>query len=61
MGPPPPGTLLGVMAATVGVLGEEFPAKAAVATRARAEMRIMSFISRSPSDFAFTFRVIALS
>jgi hypothetical protein len=48
IGPPPPGTLLGVMEATVEFLGEEFPAKAAARMRVRASMRIISFIDTSP-------------
>ena len=49
IGPPPPGTLLGVMEAIVEVLDEEFPAKAAAMMRVSANIRIISFIDTSPS------------
>ena len=45
MGPPPPGTLLGVMEATAEVRATELLARAAAAIRVRAQMRIISFIS----------------
>ena len=48
IGPPPPGTLLGVTEAIVAVAGDEFPAKAAAMMRVRANIRIISFIDRSP-------------
>jgi hypothetical protein len=48
MGPPPPGTLLGILDASIEDVGFEFPATAAATTRVRAAIRIISFINRSP-------------
>jgi hypothetical protein len=48
MGPPPPGTLLGV-STTVVVFEERFPLNANAMTRVSNEIRIAFDISKSPS------------
>jgi hypothetical protein len=50
IGPPPPGTLLGMLLAIMVLLGLELPAMAAATTRVRAVTRINNFISRSPFE-----------